>query len=178
MLRLGAWHGRLCLCDWADSPHHGMVLRRICRLTGASIADTNVECPRLSTVADRKLLKRAATEPDELLKRAVTELDEYFEGRRREFSLPLLPLGTEFQLRVWEALAAIPYGHTESYGAVARRIGAVTSIRAVASAVGANALSIFLPCHRVVGADGALTGYAGGVEAKRRLLKLEQRVSL
>lgn len=99
------------------------------------------------------------------------QLAEYFEGSRAEFFVTASARGTEFQRRVWAALAEIPYGETISYGTLAARVGAPRDrIRAVAAAVGANPLLIIRPCHRVVGADGSLTGYAGGVPAKRALL--------
>lgn len=104
---------------------------------------------------------------------AVAQLGEYFAGERRAFDLPLAPAGTAFQQRVWAALAAIPYGETTSYSALAEAIGQPGSARAVGAANGANPLAIVVPCHRVVGADGMLTGYAGGLDAKRNLLTLE-----
>ena len=106
-----------------------------------------------------------------LLERAREQLLEYLEGRRREFDLPLAPEGTEFQRQVWQALMQIPYGQTRAYGALAAELN--SSPRAVGSAVGRNPISILIPCHRVLGADGGLTGYAGGVDKKRFLLKLE-----
>jgi methylated-DNA-[protein]-cysteine S-methyltransferase len=104
---------------------------------------------------------------------AVAQLGEYFAGERRTFDLPLAPEGTAFQRRVWAGLTAIPYGETTSYAALAEAIGHPGSARAVGAANGANPLAIVVPCHRVVGADGALTGYAGGLDAKRNLLTLE-----
>lgn len=105
---------------------------------------------------------------------AEDQLRAYLAGERRGFDLAVRSAGTPFQERVWAALDAIPYGHTLTYGALAERVGAPHDrIRAVAAAVGANPLLIVRPCHRVVGADGALTGYAGGLAAKRHLLTLE-----
>jgi methylated-DNA-[protein]-cysteine S-methyltransferase len=104
---------------------------------------------------------------------AVAQLGEYFAGERRSFDLPLAPEGTAFQQRVWTGLAAIPYGETTSYAALAEAIGHPGSARAVGAANGANPLAIVVPCHRVVGADGTLAGYAGGPDAKRSLLTLE-----
>ena len=109
-----------------------------------------------------------------VLKETAKQLKEYFAGRRRSFDLPLAPAGTPFQRAVWAALRDIPYGETQSYGAVARRIGRPRAVRAVGAANGANPLSIVVPCHRVIGADGSLTGYGGGLERKRRLLALER----
>jgi methylated-DNA-[protein]-cysteine S-methyltransferase len=108
-----------------------------------------------------------------LLHRAVAQLNEYFAGARRSFDLPLAPSGTEFQLACWRALAEIPYGETRSYGEQARRIGRPDRARAVGAANGANPIAIILPCHRVIGADGSLVGFGGGLETKRRLLDLE-----
>jgi methylated-DNA-[protein]-cysteine S-methyltransferase len=105
--------------------------------------------------------------------RARRQLDAYFAGRLKAFDLDLAPEGTAFQLAVWRALASIPYGTTRSYGELARRIGRPRAVRAVGLANGANPLPIVLPCHRVIGADGSLTGYGGGLEAKRLLLRLE-----
>jgi methylated-DNA-[protein]-cysteine S-methyltransferase len=101
------------------------------------------------------------------------QLREYFNGARREFELSLAPRGTEFQLGVWDALREIPYGETESYGELAARIGRPGSARAVGAANGQNPIAVVVPCHRVIGASGSLTGYAGGLERKRLLLDLE-----
>lgn len=104
---------------------------------------------------------------------AAEQLAAYFAGERRPFELPMDTGGTEFQNSVWRALCAIPYGETRSYRALAEAIGNPKAVRAVARANGANPLSIVVPCHRVIGADGSLTGYAGGLEMKARLLVLE-----
>jgi methylated-DNA-[protein]-cysteine S-methyltransferase len=101
------------------------------------------------------------------------QLDAYLERRRRSFDLPLAPRGTPFQQRVWRALQAIPYAGTASYGEVAQRIGSPRAVRAVGGANGRNPIAIVIPCHRVVGADGSLTGFGGGLERKRFLLELE-----
>jgi methylated-DNA-[protein]-cysteine S-methyltransferase len=108
-----------------------------------------------------------------LLRRAAEQLTAYFEGRRRRFSLPLAPVGTPFQRRVWEALREIPYGETISYSELAKRTGRPRAIRASGAANGKNPISVVIPCHRVVGKDGSLTGYGGGLETKRALLDLE-----
>ncbi len=114
---------------------------------------------------------------DEGFDAVAAQLEEYFAGRRRHFDLPLAPAGTPFQLAVWRALAAIPYGTTESYGQLAARIGRPGASRAVGLANGRNPISVVVPCHRVIGADGSLTGYGGGLERKRVLLDLEARSS-
>jgi methylated-DNA-[protein]-cysteine S-methyltransferase len=108
---------------------------------------------------------------------AARQLGEYFDGRRQVFDLPLDLDGTSFQRVVWEALLGIGYGETISYGQLADQIGRPTAARAVGLANGRNPVSIIVPCHRVVGSDGSLTGYGGGLATKRRLLDLEQRVS-
>ena len=112
--------------------------------------------------------------PTPLTHEAFRQLQEYFAGERREFSLPYALHGTEFQKKVWAALAAIPYGQTRSYRDIAAAVGNPKAVRAVGAANGKNPLWIILPCHRVVGADGSLTGYAGGLEMKKRLLELEK----
>lgn len=106
---------------------------------------------------------------------AVAQLEEYFAGARQEFDLALAPLGTAFQREVWTALAAVAYGTTATYGELARRLGRPTASRAVGAATGRNPWSIVVPCHRLVGGKGALTGYAGGLAAKEYLLDLERR---
>jgi methylated-DNA-[protein]-cysteine S-methyltransferase len=112
-----------------------------------------------------------------VLDEAVRQLSEYFDGRRQAFNLPLALEGTAFQRRVWDALLGIGYGQTVSYGQLADQIGQPTAARAVGLANGRNPVSIIVPCHRVVGADGSLTGYGGGLGNKQRLLELERRVS-
>lgn len=150
-LLLGAAEGRLCLCNWLASRCRARVEGRVARLLQAEY--------------------RPGT--DEILVRAACQLDEYFAGRRQEFDVPLLPVGTDFQLAVWRELLTIPYGEVCTYAAQAERMSMPRAVRAVAAANGQNALSLFIPCHRVVGHGGRLTGYAGGLEAKRFLLDLE-----
>jgi methylated-DNA-[protein]-cysteine S-methyltransferase len=108
-----------------------------------------------------------------VLDEARRQLEEYFAGRRRDFDLPLSPRGTDFQRTVWTTLAAIPYGSTWSYRDLAQRIGKPAAMRAVGAANGRNPLPIVLPCHRVIGADGSLTGFGGGLPTKAFLLRLE-----
>lgn len=117
--------------------------------------------------------QQGAEGPTPLLEKAARQLEEYFAGQRKEFSLPLAPKGTEFQLRVWQALLQIPYGETRSYGELAAMVGNPKACRAVGGANHRNPLSILIPCHRVVGTGGNLTGYAGGLNVKEFLLKLE-----
>lgn len=154
-LLLGECRGMICLCDWAGGERRKRIDGRISRKLGA-----------------RYEFKRS-----ELTDRLVRQLEEYFAGERRSFDLPLAMAGTEFQKRVWEALLEIPYGEVISYGSLACRLGTPGAVRAVARAVGDNAMSIIVPCHRVVGSDGGLTGYAGGLTAKQSLLALEQGIS-
>jgi methylated-DNA-[protein]-cysteine S-methyltransferase len=115
-------------------------------------------------------------EVPELFEDAAVQLEEWFAGERTEFDLRLRPMGTPFQQRVWEALLAIPYGRTTSYLEIASRAGSLRSARPAGQAIGRNPLSIIIPCHRVIGSNGSLTGYGGGMERKRWLLEHERRV--
>jgi O-6-methylguanine DNA methyltransferase len=119
-----------------------------------------------------------AADADPVLSLAREQLDAYFDTRLTRFDLPLEPRGTDFQLRVWQSLRAIPYGETISYAELARRIDNPKAVRAVGAANGRNPLMIVVPCHRVIGADGSLTGFGGGIERKRWLLDHETRVRL
>ena len=110
-----------------------------------------------------------------VLMQAVRELTEYFAGTRRTFTVPIGPEGTDFQLKVWAALRDIPYGETRSYGAIAAAVGSPKASRAVGGANHHNPIAVIIPCHRVIGADGSLTGYGGGLDKKEFLLDLEQR---
>ena len=114
-----------------------------------------------------------AQDASPLLDAAEAQLREYFAGTRRTFDLPLAPRGTDFQLGVWQALRAIPFGETWSYAQLAARIGNASAMRAVGAANGRNPIPIIVPCHRVIGADGSLTGFGGGLPAKMFLLRLE-----
>jgi methylated-DNA-[protein]-cysteine S-methyltransferase len=121
-------------------------------------------------------LVRADARP--VLSQAARQLDEYFAGRRRSFWVPLDMRGTPFQIHVWEALLAIPFGERKSYGELARQLGNARAARAVGAATGRNPISIIVPCHRLVGSGGQLTGFAGGLKTKARLLGLESRETL
>jgi methylated-DNA-[protein]-cysteine S-methyltransferase len=146
---------------WIDSPIGG--LRIHCSAGLVTAIGFGAEAPRGARTAD------------DVLDRAEQQLVEYFAGERTRFDLPLASDGTEFQKKVWGELQRIPYGETASYGEIARRLGYEPGIsRAVGAANGANPIPIVVPCHRVIGADGSLTGYAGGVERKRTLLDLER----
>ena len=121
-------------------------------------------------------LQISDSEIHDSVKDAITQLDEYFNGSRRDFELPLDLKGTEFQVAAWNALAEIPYGRTASYGQQAASIGRPKAVRAIGGANGRNPVAIVLPCHRIVGADGSLTGFGGGIEVKKWLLDHEQSI--
>jgi methylated-DNA-[protein]-cysteine S-methyltransferase len=127
---------------------------------------TNQQAPRLT-------IDPAESSENPLLETAMTQLDEYFEGAREAFDLPLSLMGTPFQRLVWNVLKAIPYGTTESYGAIANAIGRPSAVRAVGRAIGCNPVPLIIPCHRVIGAGGKLTGFSGGLDRKRWLLQRE-----
>lgn len=150
-LLLGSFNDKLCLCDWQVEKHRDHVDKRLKRVLQADFEDSS----------------------SAVIEKAIVLLDEFFAGKRKRFDLPLLFVGTNFQKRVWNELLKIPYGKTVSYGEMASRIGMPRAVRAVANANGANAISIFVPCHRVIGSDGSLTGYGGGLAAKKKLLELE-----
>ncbi|HEX9301265.1 MAG TPA: methylated-DNA--[protein]-cysteine S-methyltransferase [Casimicrobiaceae bacterium] len=113
-----------------------------------------------------------------VLRLAQVQLAEYFTGARTQFDLPLAPAGTPFQIQVWAAIAGVPYGKTASYHEIAFAAGRPQSVRAAGAATGRNPLSVIVPCHRIIGSDGALTGYAGGLDRKRALLALETEGAL
>lgn len=145
---------------WMESPIGGLRIHASAGLiTAIDFAATNPRKRRMS---------------DALLDQAEQQLSEYFKGERTAFDLPLASEGSEFQKKVWAELQRIPYGETASYGEIARRLGYEPVIsRAVGAANGANPIPIVVPCHRVIGSDGSLTGYAGGLERKKTLLDLE-----
>ena len=150
-LVLASFADRLCLCDWSDNPFAERNRRRI----------------------EKYLKATSKTETTSVLEETKRQLDEYFAGKRKAFDIQLCLVGTDFQHKVWNALRSIPYGSTKSYKDIAQCIGKPKAVRAVAGAVGANAISILIPCHRVIGSNHSLTGYAGGLEAKRGLLGME-----
>lgn len=154
-LVVGSFGERLCLCDWVVERHHRCVVDRLKRLLHAEFEESS----------------------SPVIEKAMARLDEYFSKKRYDFDLPLLLVGTEFQKRVWNELLKIPYGKTTSYGTMAENLGVPTASRAVANANGANSMSIFIPCHRVIGSNGTLTGYGGGLYAKEFLLKHESTLS-
>ncbi len=148
---VGSCGDEICICDWAAGHRRDTNDRRIRR--------------------HLKAICEEGTSP--AIARAIALLDEYFAGRRRTFDLKIRFTGSPFQCSVWSELQKIPYGATISYAELARRIGNPKAVRAVASANAANPISILVPCHRVIGADHRLTGYAGGLDAKKHLLTLE-----
>ena len=150
-LILGAFKGKLCLCDWMAEKRRTMIDQRIQRLLQTEYEVTDSE------VTDK----------------AAGQLDGFFARKRTTFDIPLLMLGTDFQRAVWQELLNIPYGTTISYLKLAERLGNVKAVCAVAAANGANPISIFVPCHRVIGNNHKLVGYGGGLAAKQMLLELE-----
>ena len=152
-LILASVGNELCLCDWNEKPCAERNKHRLERLLNADFVMAS------STV----------------LEQTKRELDEYFAGKRKSFDIPLHPVGTDFQKQVWQALLEIPYGETRTYKEIAESVNNLKGVRAVAQAIGANGMSILIPCHRVIGTNHSLTGYAGGIEAKRLLLDIENK---
>lgn len=150
---MGVWDERLCLCDWRYRKMRDSIDRRIQDELDASYEEGE----------------------DPVFELAEQQFKEYFDGERTEFDIPLLLIGTDFQKQVWQELQRIPFGESLSYLSLSKKLGDVKAIRAVASANGANAISIIIPCHRIIGSKGELVGYAGGLPAKKKLLKLENR---
>ncbi|MGV3630675.1 MAG: methylated-DNA--[protein]-cysteine S-methyltransferase [Bacteroidota bacterium] len=150
-LLLGDHKGKLVLCDWRHRKMREQVDQRIKTGLNAEFAEQETE----------------------LITAAKKQFEAYFAGELKEFDLPLQLVGTDFQKQVWESLMQIPYGKTLSYLALSRQLGNEKAIRAVASANGANAISIIVPCHRIIGSSGELVGYAGGLSSKKKLLALE-----
>lgn len=156
-LLLGECYERLCLCSWVrelDTP--SLNFSKLCRIQQQKTVFSQEQTPLLEEVAHQLTL--------------------YFSGVLRDFSIPMYLVGTHFQVRVWEALRTIPYGETFSYAELALRVGSPRAFRAVGQANHRNPISIILPCHRVIGTRGALTGYGGGLAVKEYLLALEKQV--
>lgn len=150
-LNIGVFQNQLCLCDWTYRKARAQIDKRIQDF-----------CEATYITNDHKLIHKT-----------INQLKEYFNGSRTSFDLPLLWCGTDFQQSVWGDLMDIPYSETMSYAALSRKRNNPKSIRAIASANGANAISIIVPCHRIIGSNGALVGYAGGLKVKSKLLDLE-----
>jgi len=153
-LILASYDEKLCMCDWRYRSMRDRIDRRIKHGLNARFLEKN----------------------NQLIEHAIDQLDAYFNAKRKVFDIPLLVVGTAFQENVWRGLSRIPFGETTNYLQLAENIGCKKSVRAVASAIGANALSIMIPCHRVIGSNGQLIGYAGGLDVKKKLLDLEYSV--
>ncbi|WP_348532710.1 methylated-DNA--[protein]-cysteine S-methyltransferase [Psychromonas marina] len=151
---LGSYQGKLCLCDFRYRKMRESVDKRIQRGLNASYVE----------------------QTDDILESVKEQLESYFLGELSRFDIPLLMVGTDFQKSVWQALQAVPYGETATYHGLAVAIGNEKAVRAVGNANGANGLAIIIPCHRIIGRQGALVGYAGGLPLKQRLLTLEQNL--
>lgn len=154
---------------WHDSPFGRLYL------TGDADGLTGLHFPESERATDPDHSRDGDHRP-ELFDKVARQLDEYFDGQRTTFDVPLAPIGTPFQRMVWQQLTEIPYGTTVTYGELARRVGNPKASRAVGLANGQNPVAIIIPCHRVIGSNGKLTGYGGGIERKRRLLDLETNV--
>ena len=155
-LILGSFDGRLCLFDFRYRKMRQTVDKRIKNGLKAEFVEQD----------------------DKILEKTREQLDEYLNGDRREFDIPVLMVGTDFQKSVWNALMKVPYGLTSTYLQLAKNIDNEKAVRAVAGANGANSIGLIIPCHRIIGSDGELVGYGGGLPVKKRLLKLEQLNSL
>ena len=151
-LIIGSFNDSLCLCDWRYRKMRTSIDKRL----------------------KTKLRAEFVEEESSVVAHTKTQLNEYFKGERKVFDIPLLLVGSEFQKSVWNALLQIPYGITETYLGLSKSINNEKAIRAVASANGANAIAIIVPCHRIIGSDGSLVGYAGGLKTKLKLLYLEK----
>ena len=151
---LGSFDGRLCMLDWRYRKMRGAIDNRIAKGLNAKFVEQN----------------------DDVINLAISQLNEYLRQARTRFNIPLLMVGTDFQKDVWRTLMSLPYGHTSTYLQLAQKINNRKAVRAVASANGANAISIIIPCHRIIGSDGDLGGYAGGIPVKKRLLELERSI--
>jgi len=150
-LIIGDFENKLCLCDWRYRKMRAQIDNRI----------------QKGLNAEYKLSDSTT------IKATINQLDEYFSKKRKQFELDLLFVGTEFQKKVWEQLIKVPYGKKETYLGLSQKLDNEKAIRAVAAANGANAISIIVPCHRIIGKNGELVGYAGGLDAKKKLLNLE-----
>ena len=151
-LLIGSFKNKLCLCDWRHRRARHRIDKRLQNALKANYFETN----------------------SSIIKTTIEQLNSYFHQQRKQFELPLLMLGSHFQQQVWQALQTIPYGSSMSYQTLAASIGNKKAVRAVANANAANAISIIIPCHRVIASNGTLAGYAGGLNTKKHLLSLEQ----
>ena len=151
---LGSYEGKLCLADWKFRRMRRSIDKRIQNGLKAEYVD----------------------ESSEVIEETIRQMEEYFSNARKDFDIPLLMVGTEFQKLVWQGLIDTPFGTTSSYLELSKRIGNEKAVRAVATANGANAISIIIPCHRIIGSNGDLVGYAGGLAVKKRLLEIESNL--
>ncbi len=150
-LIIGSFENKICMVDFRHRAKREMVDRRIRKGLRADF----VECE------------------DRVIQETKEHIDAYFAGTQQDFPVPILPVGTDFQKRVWRALQSVPYGHTASYADIARKIGKPQAVRAVASATGGNAIALIIPCHRIIHTNGTIGKYAGGGATKKKLLELE-----
>lgn len=153
VLMIGSYKNKLCLCDWKYRKQRGMIDQRIQNFFQAEFEENS----------------------SEVISQTILQLRQYFNDERDKFHLSIAFAGTQFQQKVWRQLLQIPFGSTETYRSLSRKLGDEKAVRAVASANGANAISIIVPCHRIIGSNGDLVGYAGGLQAKRKLLELEAK---
>jgi len=151
---LGSYEGKLCMLDYRYRKMRDSVDARLQKFFNAQYVEVD----------------------DAILKETRKQLDEYFDMKRHKFEIPLAMAGSEFQKSVWDALLKVPYGQTASYLELSKIIGNEKAVRAVANANGANAIGIIIPCHRIIGTNGKLTGYAGGLPLKKKLLELENNL--
>lgn len=156
-LMLGSYGEKLCLCRWVDCKNQRLIDYRLQRMLSARFVENGT---------------------NDVIELARQQLNDYFWNKSREFNVPLLFIGTDFQKSVWNELLTIPYGTTVSYGDIAQRLGDPESARAVANACALNAINIIVPCHRIIGNNGNLKGYSGGLQKKEYLLDMEQRILL
>lgn len=148
---LGSINNKLCIADWKYRKKRDLIDNRIKKFFNADYVE----------------------ETSEVIEHSIIQLNEYFNNDRIEFNLQLAFAGTDFQISVWQELIKVPFGKTETYLGLSKKLGNEKAVRAVASANGANSISIIVPCHRIIGSNGNLVGYAGGLNAKKKLLELE-----
>ena len=153
-LLLGSYENKLCISDYRYRKMRTTVDSRI----------------------QKGLKAEYVEEPSDVITETIKQMEEYFNLERKEFTIPLLLVGTDFQKSVWQGLIETPFGTTSSYLELSKRIGNEKAVRAVASANGANSIAILVPCHRIIGSNGALVGYAGGLDVKKRLLEIENNL--
>jgi methylated-DNA-[protein]-cysteine S-methyltransferase len=151
-LVLGEYNMKLCLCDWRFRKMRDSIDRKI------------------QTALNAEWVEKKSV----IIEETKRQLNQYLNQDRSDFDIPLCLVGTDFQKRVWNALLKIPHGKTMTYSALSKQLGDINAIRSVASANGANPIAIIIPCHRIIGSDGSMVGYAGGIDVKKRLLQLEK----